>query len=147
MAQHDGAGQDGKSSSVCSSAEHSVPGRRPVHKPPSRGTANRRPGHKTATEGPVCDPARIAAAPAPRTGKCEILAAQNQPRNEPSAAYRESIRRTVEKRRQRRARRGQQPGTAPVGAIVPWPMSPALIIRQTPAVHGEVSAYLGGLRR
>lgn len=73
--------------------------------------------------------------------------AQNQPRNEPSAAYRESIRRTVEKRRQRRARRGQQPGTAPVGAIVPWPMSPALIIRQTPAVHGEVSAYLGGLRR
>ena len=77
--------------------------------------------------------------------------AQIQARNEPSAAYRESLRRTVEKRRQRRARRGQQQeqGTAPtpIGAIVPWPMPPALIIRQTPDVHGEASAFLGGLRR
>jgi len=77
--------------------------------------------------------------------------AQIQPRNEPSAAYRESLRLTVEKRRQRRARRGQQQaqGTAPgsIGAIVPWPMPPALIIRQTPDVHGEVSAFLSGLRR
>jgi len=76
---------------------------------------------------------------------------QIQPRNEPSAAYRESLRRTVEKRRQRRARRGQQPeqGSAPgaIGAIVPWPMPPALIIRQTPDVHGEVGSFLGGLRR
>jgi len=76
---------------------------------------------------------------------------QIQPGNEPSAAYRESLRRTVEKRRQRRARRGQQQeqGTAPgaIGAIVPWPMPPALIIRQTPDVHGEVGSFLGGLRR
>jgi hypothetical protein len=77
--------------------------------------------------------------------------AQIQPRNEPSAAYPESLRRTVEKRRQRRARRGQQQdqGAAlgPIDAIVPWPMLPALIIRQTPDVHGEVGAFLGGLRR
>jgi len=77
--------------------------------------------------------------------------AQTQPQNEPSAAYRESLRRTVEKRRQRRARRGQQQeqGTAPgaIGAIVPWPMPPALIIRQTPDAHGEVGAFIGGLRR
>jgi len=77
--------------------------------------------------------------------------AQIQPRNEPSAAYRESIRRTVEKRRQRRARLGQQqgPGTAPapIGAIVPWPMPPALIIRQTPDVHDEIGAFLRALRR
>ena len=72
--------------------------------------------------------------------------AQIQPRSEPSAAYRESLRRTVEKRRQRRASRGQQQDQG-IGAIVPWPMSPALIIRQTPDVHGEVSAFLGGLRR
>jgi hypothetical protein len=72
------------------------------------------------------------------------------PRRGPSAEYQESIRKTVEKRRQRRARRAQAQGLddpRPVGAIVPWPMPPALIIRQTPQVHGEVDSLLGGLRR
>jgi hypothetical protein len=72
------------------------------------------------------------------------------PRREPSEAYRDSIRKTLEKRRQRRARRAQGPGlndTRPIGAIVPWPMPPALIIRHTPEVHGELDSLLGGLRR
>jgi hypothetical protein len=77
--------------------------------------------------------------------------APTQPRDEPSAAYRESLRRTVERRRQRRARRGQQqePGAASgaIGAIVPWPMPAALIIRHTPDVHGEVGSFVDGLRR
>ena len=65
-----------------------------------------------------------------------------QARAEPSAAYRESLRRTVEKRRQRRAlrRQGQSYSSGAVGAIVPWPMPPALIIRHTREVHGEVGA-------
>ncbi len=71
-----------------------------------------------------------------------------QVRKEPSEAYRESIRRTVEKRRQRRAQRGQVMGDPrPVGAIVPWPMPPALIIRQTPQVHDEIESLLGLLRK
>ena len=67
---------------------------------------------------------------------------------EPSAAYRESLRRTVERRRQRRARR-QNAGDASqaAGAIVPWPLPPALIIRHTREVHGEVDSLLYGLRR
>jgi hypothetical protein len=76
--------------------------------------------------------------------------AAQQPRREPSAAYRESLRKTLEKRRQRRARRAQATGLdgpRPVGAIVPWPMPPALIIRHTPAVHGEVQSLLDQLRR
>jgi hypothetical protein len=81
-----------------------------------------------------------AAAPAP---------GQAQARGEPSAAYRESLRRTIELRRQRRASRrgglGAEP--RPLGAIVPWPMPAALIIRQTPEVHGDVDSMLGGLRR
>jgi hypothetical protein len=76
--------------------------------------------------------------------------AQLQPRGEPSADYQESLRRTIERRRERRARRGQAQGnaaaSAAIGAIVPWPMPPALIIRHTPAVHDEVGAFLYGLR-
>jgi hypothetical protein len=68
---------------------------------------------------------------------------------EPSADYQESLRRTVERRRQRRARQQQNAAGAAeaVGAIVPWPMPPALIIRQTREVHGEVGSLLYGLRR
>ena len=86
---------------------------RPVQKIPRRGKANRRPGHRTETEGPRSNPTRIAAAPVPRAGECKILAVRiSKARNEPSAAYRESLRRTVEKRRQRhRARRGAATGT------------------------------------
>jgi hypothetical protein len=68
---------------------------------------------------------------------------------EPSAAYQESLRQTVERRRQRKARRQQNAGDAAgaVGAIVPWPMPPALIIRHTREVHGEVDSLMYGLRR
>jgi hypothetical protein len=68
---------------------------------------------------------------------------------EPSAAYQESVRQTVERRRQRRARRQQNAGdaTLAIGGIVPWPMPPALIIRHTPEVHSEVGSLLYGLRR
>jgi hypothetical protein len=65
-----------------------------------------------------------------------------------SQAYQESLRRTVEKRRELRSRR--RAGSAafqPPGAIVPWPMPPALIIRQTREVHGEVGSFLDVLRR
>jgi hypothetical protein len=67
----------------------------------------------------------------------------------PSADYQESLRKTVERRRQRRARRQQNAGEAAgaVGSIVPWPMPPALIIRHTRDVHGEVSSLLSGVRR
>jgi hypothetical protein len=59
------------------------------------------------------------------------------------------MRRTVERRRQRRARLQQNAGNTAqaVGAIVPWPMPPALIIRQTREVHGEVGSLVYGLRR
>jgi hypothetical protein len=68
---------------------------------------------------------------------------------EPSAAYRESLRQTVERRRQRRARRQQGAADASqaMGAIVPWPMPPALIIRHTREVHGEIGSLSDGLRR
>jgi hypothetical protein len=69
--------------------------------------------------------------------------------SEPSAAYEESLRRTVERRRERRARRQQNVSddVGAVGAIVPWPMPPALIIRHTREVHREVDSLLYGLRR
>ena len=35
----------------------------------------------------------------------------------------------------------------PIGTMVPWPMPPALIIRHTPQVHGEVNRLLDQLRR
>ena len=62
---------------------------------------------------------------------------------EPSPAYRESLRRTLELRKQRRGTRTAQP----VGAIVPFPFPPVLIIRQTPEVHGEIGDFLSLLRR
>ena len=73
-----------------------------------------------------------------------------EPRREPSEAHKESLRKTLAKRRQRRAQRAQASGlddAQPIGAIVPWPMPPALIIRQTPEVHREVNSLLGQLRR
>jgi hypothetical protein len=72
------------------------------------------------------------------------------PRREPGEDFQEGIRKTVEKRRQRRARRAQAMGTPevqPPGAIAPWPMPPSLIIRQTPQVHDEIGSLLGQLRR
>ena len=62
--------------------------------------------------------------------------------------FQEEIRKTVEQRRRRRARRAQSAeATRPPGAIVPWPMPPALIIRQSPEVHNEIESLLGQLRR
>jgi hypothetical protein len=93
---------------------------------------------------PTGEPARKEAAQAKAKARAQA------PRREPSEEYKESIRKTVERRRQRRARRAQGQGPddpRPVGAIVPWPMPPALIIRQTPEVHGEVGSLLGGLKR
>lgn len=84
------------------------------------------------------------------TGKVRAPTKVREPRREPSGAYQASIRKTLEKRRERRARRAQAQGFAdkpPTGAIVPWPMPPALIIRHTPEVHGEVDSLLGQLRR
>lgn len=60
-----------------------------------------------------------------------------------SAAYQAGLRRTAELRRQRRASRVARP----VGTIAPWPLPPALIIRQTPGVHDEVGDLLRALRR
>jgi hypothetical protein len=69
-------------------------------------------------------------------------------RREFSEAYRESLRRTVEKRRELRARRRMgSDASEPPGAIVAWPMPPALIIRHTPDVHGEIGNFLDILRR
>jgi hypothetical protein len=61
---------------------------------------------------------------------------------EPSAAYRESLRRTLELRRQRQRLREAQP----VGQIFMYPMPPSLIIRHTPEVHDEIRDLLRVLR-
>ena len=117
---------------------------------PTGPTEGRRPD---ARSGPGAKPAGgqdrdrpKAEEPAPANEKARA----QPPRREPSAEYQESIRKTIEQRRRRRARRAQAQGPddpRPVGAIVPWPLPPALIIRQTPQVHGEVDSLLGGLRR
>ena len=60
-----------------------------------------------------------------------------------SAEYRAGLRRTAELRRQWRAAQAARP----VGTIVPWPLPPALIIRQGPEVHDEVHGLLRALRR
>jgi hypothetical protein len=80
--------------------------------------------------------------------KTQAPDAARTPPREFSDAYRESLRRTVEKRRELRARRRSGSETSqPPGAIVPWPMPPALIIRHTPEVHGEIGNFLDVLRR
>ena len=87
---------------------------------------------------------QVAGAPQARAGD----AVRKPARREFSEAYRESLRRTVEIRRQLRARRRQgAEASQPPGAIVPWPMPPALIIRQTREIHGEIGSFLDVLRR
>jgi hypothetical protein len=61
---------------------------------------------------------------------------------EPSPAYKAALRRTAELRKQRR----RSPLPAPIGVIVPYPMPPSLIIRQTPEVHDEIEGLLRLLR-
>ena len=70
-----------------------------------------------------------------------VFAYLADPANRP--AWQGSLRRTVELRRQRQASRVARP----VGTIVPWPLPPALIIRQTSEVHNEVGGLLRALRR
>jgi hypothetical protein len=110
---------------------------------------------QTGAPAPARPPGRVKPAGADAKAKPQGAAPAakpraQEPRREPSEARKEEIRKTVEQRRQRRARRAQARGSEdlrPVGAIVPWPMPPALIIRQTPQVHDEVGSLLGGLRR
>jgi hypothetical protein len=97
----------------------------------TKANAKSKPNAKEKANAKEADPAKVKAA-----------------RREPSAEFQESIRKTIEKRRQRRARQAQgADDLRPVGAIVPWPMPPALIIRQTAPVHDEVDSLLGQLRR
>lgn len=63
---------------------------------------------------------------------------------EPSPAFKESLRHTSELRKQRRRRASAAPT---VGAIVPYPLPPSLIIRQRREVHDEIEALLDLLRR
>jgi hypothetical protein len=61
---------------------------------------------------------------------------------EPSPAYKASLQRTRELRKERR-----RVANAPrAGVIVPYPMPPSLIIRQTPDVHDEIESLLRLLR-
>jgi hypothetical protein len=113
---------------------------------------------RAQTQPPAADGSKAGAkgqqkAPPSAGGKSDRRGAAGReargPSEPPSAAYQESLRRTVERRRQRRARQQQNAGDAAgaVGAIVPWPMPPALIIRHTREVHGDVGSLLFGLRR
>jgi hypothetical protein len=61
---------------------------------------------------------------------------------EPSPAYKAALRRTAELRKQRR----RSPAPSSVGVIVPYPMPPSLIIRQTPEVHDDIDRLLRLLR-
>jgi hypothetical protein len=63
------------------------------------------------------------------------------PAAEPSAEYQAGLKRTLELRRQRRGA-----ARARVGVIEPYPMPPALIIRQTRENHDEIGALLNLLR-
>jgi hypothetical protein len=61
---------------------------------------------------------------------------------EPSEEYKAGLRKTLERRKQRRM---AGPGQAD-GLIVPYPMPPALIIRQTRENHDEIQSLLDMLR-
>jgi hypothetical protein len=63
---------------------------------------------------------------------------------DPSPEYQAALRRTAELRKQRRQAREALP--APVGIIVPYPLPPSLIIRQTPEVHDQIAGLLWQLR-
>jgi hypothetical protein len=61
---------------------------------------------------------------------------------EPSEEYKAGLRKTLERRKQRRM---AGPGQAD-GLIVPYPMPPALIVRQTRENHDEIQSLLDMLR-
>jgi hypothetical protein len=104
-------------------------------------------------QGRTTNPRDTAAAPvaADRRGVNRAHEGNQKPkqaRKQLSQAYWESIRRTIERQRHRRARRGQSlDDSRPVGEIITWPMQPALIIRQTPQVHDEIESLLKLLRK
>ena len=62
--------------------------------------------------------------------------------DEPSEEYKQGLRKTLERRRQRR----QAGATRADGMIVPYPMPPALIVRQTPETHDEIQVFLNLFR-
>jgi hypothetical protein len=64
---------------------------------------------------------------------------------EPSPEFQANLKRTLALRKQRR--RAAAAEAQPVGAIVPYPFPPALIIRHRPEVHDEIGAFLDALRR
>jgi hypothetical protein len=117
---------------ICASGEA-----RAQTQPPASG------GSKAGVKGQKSGPSQAPKADRRDADKAKPAA------GEPSAAYQESLRRTVERRRERRARRQQNVSddVGAVGAIVPWPMPPALIVRHTREVHSEVDSLLYGLRR
>lgn len=101
---------------------------------------------------PASSPIKPDTAPKAKAGekpKKKAKAQADAPKKKDAGpGFQEEIRKTVEHRRRRRARRAQAAeATRPPGAIVPWPMPPALIIRQTPEVHDEIESLLGQLRR
>jgi hypothetical protein len=104
------------------------------------------------TDATVGRPATGTQRPVPVPKKdARVVAAQAQPApaRDFSPEFRESLRRTNELRRQRRGTREQgaaSDGRSP-GAVVPWPMPPSLIVKQTPQVHDEISSFLRLLRR
>jgi hypothetical protein len=62
--------------------------------------------------------------------------------DEPSMTFEESIRHTIEVRNRKRRR----VETSRPGRIVPYPMPPVLVIRQTPEAHDEIRDFLRLLR-
>jgi hypothetical protein len=120
-----------------SQAQTAAPGQNP---PPART-----PG-KDETVGKGAKAASGGKTASRQAGK-DAASQQNKARSEPSEAYKESVRQTVERRRARRARLLAQGGASTaVGGIVPWPMPPALIIRHTRDVHDDIGSFLFGLR-
>ena len=119
-------------------------------RPPAQGPGRKQDAGAAAQADPNAK--RRGAAPTPdQKAQAAGPAGAQQPRREPSEAYRQSLRKTLEQRRQRRARLARSQGLdeapRPIGAIVPWPMPPALIIRHTPEVHRELGSLVDRLRR
>lgn len=70
-----------------------------------------------------------------------LLACEPAARADFSAEYQANLRKTIAMRTQRQRSLASRPGR-----IVPFPMPPTLIIRQTPEVHGEIRDLLRLLR-
>lgn len=73
-----------------------------------------------------------------------LLAPEVTRAREPSPEFQANLKRTLELRKQRRRAAPVEPQA--VGAIVPYPFPPALIIRHRPEVHDEIGGFLDALR-